>query len=758
MWILIIGLACCFLITVTHGCITPVHDGGSQSIPLPSKLPDHPRFLLNQQEIETIREAMKTDDWTASIVADLVKSAEDWKPERLKEIKSGTQHQEFTPIARDLALAYQLKGERRWAESAAQIILAYADLAVTLEATPMAGLLSDSALREAAPIVDLCWAYDLIIPSGVLTTEQRRHIEDDLFKRVGRVAGHGCRHWNSSNWRARAIVTLAATGFVTGDRSLISEAVNGVYEPQFPAYLYGFAQHIAHAIRSDGTYWETTYGYTTFTINSMATVAEIARHSGVNLWTAQVPRLRQLPTGAWQHDVGEAGPGAFHYALDALIYRTFPNMMVSRTANSGHKAIENTGYIFDMLYKQMPDPRYAWIIWYDRRKRNADSKDPQLRSKDPLALALAVRDLPLGRFSFTDNADIGISGRHRNGCTLLPDGCYVIMRGDNDDVQATAFETHYGENVNAHEHADRLSVTLYGLNRILAPDAGCGGYSAEVNLNWMRQTLAHNTVTINETSQYPQENHDSVWVCKAVTRSAKGKLVFFHAGENFKAVRMTNDNVYPGTKLDRTLILLNPFVIDVYRVSCDKPSQIDWSWHGFGKAVSKTKLTPQPEPFSDRKGYMHLTKPAQDTSGNDWDITWTIGKQHMRMFQLGADKTTHLLAQTPSCDEDESRMGAISRRHGKKTIFISVIEPFSEESQLVSLKQLKESPDGTLTLELTHTNGTEIVVIPVKPGKSQLQCGDVSGQGFAAWCRKASDGRVTDSDIAEYEKPDQLQK
>ncbi|GAI45171.1 unnamed protein product, partial [marine sediment metagenome] len=184
------------------------------------------------------------------------------------------------------------------------------------------------------------------------------------------------------------------------------------------------------------------------------------------------------------------------------------------------------------------------------------------------------------------------------------------MRGNGDDKDATCFETHYGLRINSHDHSDRLAVTLYGLGEILAPDAGKKGYGSGLQLNWMVQTIAHNTVTINETTQYPQGDHNTVWVDPIPGRPPEGKLVFFHAGKKFKAIRAMSDKVYEGCVLDRTLILLNPFVIDIYRVSCDAESQIDWAWHGYGQAKSKRKLAQQGGSLSGRKGYMHLTNPA----------------------------------------------------------------------------------------------------------------------------------------------------
>ncbi|GAI21309.1 unnamed protein product, partial [marine sediment metagenome] len=118
--------------------------------------------------------------------------------------------------------------------------------------------------------------------------------------------------------------------------------------------------------------------------------------------------------------------------------------------------------------------------------------------------------------------------------------------------------------------------------------------------------------------------------------------------------------------------------------------------------------------------------------GKDWDVTWTEGGRRMRLFQVGEENTTHVLAQSPS-GNNRPRMSAISRRHGKETIFVSVIEPYQGRSKLRGLTCQTSEDNKTITVELRYGKGKDTVVIPIQPGKGLLKSGSKSGEGYAMW-------------------------
>jgi hypothetical protein len=591
-------------------------------------------------------------------------------------------------------------------------------------------VLTESTLSEAGPMVALCWAYDLVVPAGVLNQQQRRHIEEDLLKRIALDAGHRCHHPNSSNWRTWAMVIVAAGGFATGDRALIDEALNGVYDEARRTYLYGFAQQIAHSFFADGTFWEGQIGYTYYTFSALVQIAEMAWRSGIDLWRLELPGLRELPAGARHEDFGPPGPRSIRYGLDALFYRAFPNLSCARVGDSRLTSIRGDVRIFGPAYRRLQDPKYAWLI----KKR--DGKELQ----DYL---YGVHDLPPGHFSFENDADIGLTGQHRNGCTLFPDGGYALLRGNGDDVEATCLEMHYGPYGSGHDHPDKLHVTLYGLDAVLAPDAGPWGYGNPMHLTWAKQTIAHNTVTIDQVAQYPQGKRNTIWAGERGGKLSAGKLIYFHPGKKLKAARATCDNAYDGCLLDRTLVLLNPFLIDVYRVRCDSARQIDWAWQAYGQAASSPQLTRSDAPLSQAPGYTHLEELRVGQSPGAWDVRWSDQGRSLRMHQLTETDTTLVLAKVPSTDRP--RTAAIARRKAEATAFISVFEPYRSESKLKSVGKIQGLPPGIIGLELVHADGKDLLLVADKV--TSLRHAGLSADGFLAWMRHSPEGAFVAADV-----------
>ncbi len=863
--------------------------GQGELVPLPDTLPDHPRLLLSAEEIADLRALRAADPWAAAIMNGIISSAEGSLAREI-EVTPGERHRAYAGPARDLGLAYQFTEDVRFARKGAEILLAYADLAPTLKRSGSSGLLSDSTLREGSPAVDLAWAYDLIYNAGVLSDAQKRHIENDLLRRIAIVAGHEGHHRNSSNWRTWGLVCLAAGGFATGQRDLIEEAINGVYDPDRKSYLYGASQQIAHSFFADGTFWERSIGYTYYTLRPLGIVAAMAEHSGIDLWTHEWPGLRERPAGAMHDDFGPPGPRSIRYGLDALMYRAFPGMVCARVADSGSRSITADVRIFDAAYRHIPDPKYAWLIsrgrqgstqpiagwrvwqadgrmegaldetvahggrsssrlrsestanraalyqrvslepgrayrfsvwvrtdqvaggscnvrlnsgdeafftqrvsgtrdwtqltcdftapdgahdvgihcfleratgtcWYDDVSlTEAGSRpvsianagfegagDASRRGTSLWDLLYAAPDLPAGHFSFADDAQIGLTGRHINGCTLFPDGGFALLRGDGDNPDATCLELSYGPYGSGHDHPDKLHVTLYGQGRIVAPDAGSWGYDNSMHLTWANQTIAHNTVTVGQEAQYPQRMSNSIWASEGGGKLSVGTLVYFHPGETLKAVRARCDNAYEGVVLDRTLVLLDPFVVDVYQVACDEERQIDWAWHAYGDAESDPALSPAGAVLDEARGYSHIERPqSAQASEATWRVAWDAEEAGLLMRQLGGGAGTLVLGADPS--KDDPRTCAIARRWAKDTVFTTVFEPHADQPTLRSFEELDGMPEGVQGLRIAHAGGIDTLLVRSQPGL--IEAAGIRTQGWAAWMRRTPDGKLIAADRA----------
>lgn len=295
-------------------------------------------------------------------------------------------------------------------------------------------------------------------------------------------------------------------------------------------------------------------------------------------------------------------------------------------------------------------------------------------------LVHAEAQVPAGHFSLAPDATIGLTGRHENGCTLFPIGGFAVLRQQADNPEATGLTLTYGPYGNGHDHPDRLHVSLYGLGAMRMPDAGSWGYENPMHLNWANQTIAHNTVTIDETAQLPQGTSNTIWAQERDGMRIEGKLHLFRADDDLKVVRVSCDNVYPGCLLDRTLCLIDGCLLDVFRVGAESEKTIDLPWHGVGDLRPKSDVSAATSVTFEKRGYAELKNPRimpAPAQAFVADFTDDRGAS-VRLIQappLGAAAAQIVLADDPTKTAAEKRACVMARRRGKQALFVTLLEP-----------------------------------------------------------------------------------
>jgi hypothetical protein len=137
------------------------------------------------------------------------------------------------------------------------------------------------------------------------------------------------------------------------------------------------------------------------------------------------------------------------------------------------------------------------------------------------------------------------------------------------------------------------------------------GYDDPHYLTWTRTTVAHNTVTVDESPMFPYDSEgDSIWEADRWRDNiSDGRLEGFQPGPGFRAIRASNENVYPGVRLDRTLVLTDDYLLDVFRVAGEGEHRYDWAAHLVGGVVVPSGASAVD--LGGRRGYCHLTDARQ---------------------------------------------------------------------------------------------------------------------------------------------------
>ena len=706
-----------------------------QRIEPPTEFPPHPRVFLNQAEINALKAWIARDDklreYVDAFIAEMVEKAD--APELPDESKSRNPH--LARQANKFALAYVLSDEQKLADAAAAILKAYVKVFPGYSIASFKGKATDSTLGEVQWAASACAAYDLIYNSGALTDADKAAIETQVLKESAEVM-RICNHAYRSNWRIAATGGVGVVGFTIGDRGLLEEALNGHRDEAGRLVRDGFVQQMAWSMLADGVYYERSLGYTSICMLFYHWFLEAARHSGVDLWHAEFEGL--------DHDAGvdtdrrreQRGTKSFRSYLDAMCHRTFGDGSTAKVGNDGGGRLSRSTY-WAAAWRAYGDPKFASMF-----RRGLESQ-----VGDPLELMFVSPEMPAGEFDLSVDARIGLNGTHTNACTLLPSGGFAILR-QSEEKNAAAVAITFGEYANAHSHPDQLSVVVYANGRTMTPDMKDHSYGHEGHGQWAKHTIAHNTVTVDEVSQYPQGDSEDVWVGDTKERPAFGRLVFFHPGEQLRAVRAETDSVYPSVKLDRTVVMVDSVVVDFFRCTSAHEHQYDYALHIDGEPADGSVEFGEVEdaPPSQRLGYRHLIdvrRAALDGPSAQLAFANAEGGQQLRLALLGGP--AELIAAKGYPNKADHRNSAlIVRRTGTDVDFVSVMG-FGEK---LLAGRLDDLPEGLLGVEITREDGSNDIILSAKT-VGTFEVAGVTFTGRLALLRTGPDGSTKLIDAVE---------
>ncbi|TRX59518.1 alginate lyase family protein [Fulvivirga sp. M361] len=261
----------------------------------------------------------------------------------------------------------------------------------------------------------------------------------------------------------------------------------------------------------------------------------------------------------------------------------------------------------------------------------------------------------------------------------------------------------YSKHGMGHGHFDRLSLTFYQGEDEVYQDYGAarwvnieqkdgGGYLKE-NTTWAKQTIAHNTVTVNQKSQFnanvglADEHHPTPYL-------------FDTANPEMQVVSAKESIAYSGIEFHRTTALIendlfsNPVLLDFFRVTSDSENATYDLPFYFQGEVMKTNFTVEQPPYvkslAKGHGYQHLGVEAigQTSSGNavlNWlykghfhTLTAVTGNQDSLIFgRIGKADPSFNLRRDP--------VFMLRKSNVKNAFFASVTESHGKYSTVTEI-------------------------------------------------------------------------
>ncbi|MEM7572337.1 MAG: heparinase II/III family protein [Bacteroidota bacterium] len=272
------------------------------------------------------------------------------------------------------------------------------------------------------------------------------------------------------------------------------------------------------------------------------------------------------------------------------------------------------------------------------------------------------------------------------------EGGLAVLRAIKDEGGSVCLVTKYTPQGMGHGHFDKLSYSYYDEDGEIIQDYGSarwvnidqkgGGRYLPENNSWAKQSIAHNTLVINESSHYQgnirigELHHPDLW--------------YFNVDDpSIQVVSMLDTNAYPGYELKRTMLLVklegfpNPLLVDVFQARGQQAAQFDLpTWFqghlleaDFPYSVSESGLPV----FGQGHGYQHLLQEARGIApANKVQISWlNHGKFFTQTALTDVGDELHFLrlgANDPAFNLRRDPAFLIRKQGEAEALFVSVLE------------------------------------------------------------------------------------
>ncbi|HET9571863.1 MAG TPA: alginate lyase family protein [Bacteroidales bacterium] len=672
----------------------------------------HPGLMLTPKGVKEIRSSMsKYPLFIKSLneqrsIADKALAAEMVVPVP-KDGGGGYTHEKHKDNYYEMYAAgtlYQITGYTRYARFVRDMLLKYADLYPTLglhpavkSATP--GKLFWQALNDAVWLVHVANAYDCVY--DFMSEKDRSYVEKNLFYPMVEFISNGNpnnyavfnKMHNHGTW---ALTAVGMIGYAMGDQELVNKALYGSKKDG----KSGFFRQMDVLFSPDGYFTEGPY-YQRYAIWPFMTFAQIIQNKQPEL--AVFNYRDSILLKAVHTMLHCTYDGEIFYLNDALLKTIQTQEIVSAV---------------DIAYKNNPSDKQLLDV--------ARQQGTFTVSDAGFAAAKALAKKEARPFDFKS--------------ILLHDG----QKGDEGGIAIfrsgetcmTLKATSHGL---SHGHYDKLSLVLYDHGNLVLPDYGAvrflniepknGGHYTPENYTWGMQTIAHNTVTIDQKSHFNAQietssaYHSDIQYCDFTNPA----LQLVCASEN---------NAYKGVRMQRISALITnndfeyPFVIDFFDVKSDSIHTLDLPFYYRGQMVSTNfdyqKNTNELKALGSENGYQHLWLEAMGkTDKPNACFTWVNNDRFYSITTLSDSSTSFLMTRVGAGDPHFNLRPEpcfmIRQNDVKNHRFVSIIEPhglydLSKEvtsgfQSAVSSLELIPADQAYTVLKMKATTGKEYLLI-----------------------------------------------
>lgn len=662
----------------------------------------HPNLVITADDVRDMREAIMKPGRFANAYSEL-KAQVDLQmaqPITVPVPKDGgggythERHKKNYQLMYNAGIIYQLSQDKTYADYVRNMLLAYATLYPTLDLHPErkvnsqnAGKLFWQSLNEAVWLVHTIQAYDLVY--SALSAQDIKSIETKLLKPVAVFLSEGQpstfnKVHNHGTW---ATAGVGMAGYVMDEPEWVEKALYDLEK----SGKGGFLKQLDELFSPQGYYNEGPY-YQRYALLPFVTFA------------------KAIDNNEPQRKIFQYRNGIMLKAIDTTIQLSYDGLFFPINDAIKSKGIDTIELVHgvSLAYSLTQDPGYLDI---------ARQQDQIILSGDGLKVAQALDQGLAETYQFKSVAfGDGSDGKQ---------GALVIMRSKLAGDQALLFKP--AAQGLGHGHFDKLTwqfydqgqeiVSDYGAARFLNVEAKFGGRYLPENESYAKQTVAHNTVVVDETSHFDGNVE--------VGNQNAPVLHFFETSSLGTVSSAKIATAYQGVELTRTMALLNlaeqekTIVLDVFDVVASVEHQLDLPLHYLGQLIdtnfSMSVNTEQLSALGANNGYQHLWlkgrgTPEQGLAKVSWlnengrfytHTSLVNGREEFLFTQIGANDPNFNL---------RNEQAFVRRvKHNKQHQFISILEPHGEYNPG---KEYTLEAESKLT-QLSYSQQGEVMVVNI---------------------------------------------
>ena len=697
-------------------------------IPLELQSKEHPKLILTKAGVETIRKSLgQVPLFDASVAStkqqvdiEIALGIDTPIPTDYSGGYTHERHKKNFVIAQKAGALYQILDDDKYAEYVRDMLFQYEAMYKDLPVHPKPrsyarGKLFWQCLNDSNWLLYMAQAYDSIYT--FLSEEERQRLNQNLFRpfadfiSIGNPQFYNRIH-NHSTWGNAAVGMI---GLVMDDQELIDRALYGIEDDGLEVGLKdddggfikvegqktGFLANLENPFSPDGYYTEGPYyqRYAMYPFLIFALAMDNVK-----------PELK-----VFQHK-----DGVLLKAVNALLNLSdaegnfFP-------LNDAQKGMS----YFSASLVTAVDIAYHYGDQNPQLLSVAEKQGQVLLDQSGLSVAVALRDGKAQPFvKQSINLSDGAEG---------DEGGVAVLRYGVEDL-AVVFK--YAAQGLSHGHYDKLSFSLYdrgdeviqdyGLVRFVNIGQKGGGNYLKENQSWAKQTIAHNSLTQDQTSHFKGKYE--------IGSQHHSELHFFDDSRaDVQVVSAREANAYPGTEMHRTMAIIKPenfatpLVLDIMKVTSEAKHQYDLPFYFMGQVLQTNfdyEIPSSLAPLGDSDGYQHLYlegkgKPSSDSTQFNWLVE---GKFYT--LTSATNVTDELLfarvgAQDPEFNLRRDAALIFRRKEVGDSLFVSVIEPHGRYSPVSELSVNPKSNMAALKVAF-DTEAYTAVVIETLDNKSSL--------------------------------------